>query len=205
MALREDAASGGTAIANSDIRAEDPSVQQGGRDLAEHYADAVCPCGGRVFDLYLDDTAGVASRVCVACDAEPHAIGDSGEFMDESEEEECACPCGQELFEGISARSASRFTRTARMCAGCTSGVAAQRAGSRLCTATGRMSSTAIGSCWRGCSSAATGTAPVREEHHKTQLAYDGYHHVKYSRFLLHALKHVLAVRQDLKTATGRP
>jgi hypothetical protein len=35
----------------------------------------------------------------LACDAESHPIGDSAEFMDEDEEEECACPCGEEAFE----------------------------------------------------------------------------------------------------------
>ena len=83
----------------TDIRAEIVRYSKEVGYLAEHFADAVCPCGGRVFALYLDDTAGVASRVCVACDAEAHPIGDSAEFMDEAEEEECACPCGEEALE----------------------------------------------------------------------------------------------------------
>jgi hypothetical protein len=45
-----------------------------------------------------DDTQGVAVRTCVACEAE-HPIGDSEEFMDEAELDECACPCGGEAFE----------------------------------------------------------------------------------------------------------
>lgn len=83
----------------ADIRAEIARYSKENGYLAEHFADAVCPCGGRVFGLYLDDTAGVASRVCVACAPEAHPIGDSADFMDESEEEECACPCGGEAFE----------------------------------------------------------------------------------------------------------
>jgi hypothetical protein len=83
----------------ADIRAEIVRYSKENVYLAEHFADAVCVCGGRVFGLLVDDTAGVASRVCIACDAEAHPIGDSTEFMDEAEEEECACPCGQEAFE----------------------------------------------------------------------------------------------------------
>lgn len=83
----------------ADIRAEIVRYSKENGYLAEHFADAVCSCGGRVFGLYLDDTAGVASRVCVACVPEPHPIGDSADFMDESEEEECACACGAEAFE----------------------------------------------------------------------------------------------------------
>src|SRR5262245_30323958 len=83
----------------TDIRAEIVRYSKEGGYLAEHFADAVCSCGNKVFALYLDDTAGVASRVCVACDADTHPIGDSAEFMDESEEEQCTCPCGAEVFE----------------------------------------------------------------------------------------------------------
>ncbi|MGL6073535.1 MAG: hypothetical protein ACRC8S_05155 [Fimbriiglobus sp.] len=83
----------------TDISAEIARYSKEVGYLAEHFADALCHCGGRVFGLLLDDTQGVASRVCVACDAEAHPIGDSAEFMDEAEEEECACPCGEEAFE----------------------------------------------------------------------------------------------------------
>ena len=83
----------------ADIRDEILRYSKGVTYLAEHFADAICECGGKVFGLYLDETAGVASRVCVTCAGEPHPIGDSAEFMDEAEEEECACPCGGEEFE----------------------------------------------------------------------------------------------------------
>ncbi|OWK41612.1 hypothetical protein [Fimbriiglobus ruber] len=83
----------------ADIRAEVARYSQLAGYLAEHFADAACPCGGRVFALLLDDEVGVASRVCAACDAEAHPIGDSSEYADEAEEEECACPCGEEAFE----------------------------------------------------------------------------------------------------------
>lgn len=83
----------------ADIRAEILRYSKRVGYPADHFADAVCGCGGRVFSLYVDDTRGVASRVCVSCDSEAHPIGDSAEYMDEAEEEECACPCGKEAFE----------------------------------------------------------------------------------------------------------
>lgn len=83
----------------TDIRAEIIRYSKMVGYLAEYFADAMCSCGGRVFGLLLDDTAGIASRVCVACDAEAYPIGDSAEFMDGADEEECACPCGKEAFE----------------------------------------------------------------------------------------------------------
>jgi hypothetical protein len=83
----------------ADIRPEIVRYSKKVGYTAEHFADAVCQCGSKVFALYLDGTAGVASRVCTACAAEAHPIGDSAEYMDEAEEEECACPCGGEKFE----------------------------------------------------------------------------------------------------------
>ncbi len=83
----------------ADIRAEVARYSKGVGYLAEHFADAVFPCGGKVFALFLDDTQGVASRVGPACDADAHYIGDSEEFLHDAEEEECACPCGGEAFE----------------------------------------------------------------------------------------------------------
>jgi len=100
--------------AQADIRAEIVRYSMEVGYSAEHFADAVCKCGGRVFGLLLDDEAGVALRVCVACDAEAHPIGDSAEYMDEAEEEECACPCGQEEFEitvGVSLYAKSKDVR----------------------------------------------------------------------------------------------
>ncbi|QDU21832.1 hypothetical protein [Urbifossiella limnaea] len=83
----------------ADIRAEIVRYSKENGYLAEHFADAVCACGGKVFGLLVDDSAGVALRVCVACDAEVHPIADSANFMDEAEEEDTACPCGEEGFE----------------------------------------------------------------------------------------------------------
>jgi hypothetical protein len=65
---------------------------------ADHFADAICTCGGRVFGLSLDDDAGAAVRRCAGCQAD-HPIGDSSEYLQEAQLAECACPCGQEAFE----------------------------------------------------------------------------------------------------------
>ena len=83
----------------ADIRSEIVRHSKENGYLAEHFADAACPCGGKVFGLLLDDTAGVASRVCTSCDAEAHPIGDSAEYEDEADEDEAACPCGEESFQ----------------------------------------------------------------------------------------------------------
>jgi hypothetical protein len=82
----------------ADIRDEILRYSRGIKYLAHHYADAVCACGGRVFRLSLDDTEGAAVRSCVAC-AKEHPIGDSDEFLEEAELNDCACPCGNEEFE----------------------------------------------------------------------------------------------------------
>ena len=55
-------------------------------------------CGKAVFALIHAGDAGGAMRICVACKRE-HLIGDSGEYWDDAEAAECACPCGNETFE----------------------------------------------------------------------------------------------------------
>src|SRR4051812_36926020 len=77
----------------ADIRAEILRYSKTNAYVAEHFADAACVCGGKVFRLVLDDTEGAAVRTCVGCAAE-HPIGDSDEYLDEAELEECSCPCG---------------------------------------------------------------------------------------------------------------
>jgi hypothetical protein len=98
----------------ADIRSEIIRYSEANGYLAEHFADAICICGGKVFGLLVDDTQGVASRVCVVCDAESHPIGDSADYLDEAEEEECACPCGEEALEitvGVSLYAESEDVR----------------------------------------------------------------------------------------------
>ena len=82
----------------ADIRDEVLEYSKANTYLAHHFADAACKCGGRIFTLLLDDNAGVAVRRCVRCAAE-HPVGDSDEYLQDAELEECACPCGCEEFE----------------------------------------------------------------------------------------------------------
>ena len=41
----------------------------------DHFADCVCDCGGRLFELHVDENNGVAGRTCVACGHE-HVMAD---------------------------------------------------------------------------------------------------------------------------------
>ena len=63
-----------------------------------HFADAVCTCGAHAFRLALDDNEGAAIRTCAACEV-AHPVGDSGEYLADASLDDCACPCGSELFE----------------------------------------------------------------------------------------------------------
>lgn len=65
---------------------------------AEQFADAVCRCDGRVFRLALDDIQGAAVRSCVSCGTDT-AIGDSADYLESANLEDCACPCGSEVYE----------------------------------------------------------------------------------------------------------
>jgi hypothetical protein len=68
---------------------------------AEHFASSSCKgCGRAEFRILLDDEAGCAMRICASCESE-HFIGDSAEYADEAELDECACPCGKELFQTV--------------------------------------------------------------------------------------------------------
>lgn len=69
-----------------------------GNYLATHFAAAVCACEGQIFKLLLNEDVGVAIRRCVACQGE-HPIGDSADYLEEAELEECECPCGENAFE----------------------------------------------------------------------------------------------------------
>jgi hypothetical protein len=82
----------------ADIRNEVLRYSEENDYVAEHFADAVCKCGSKLFHLELDDNAGAAIRICVGCKTQ-HPIGDSEEFLEEAELNECGCPCGQEEFE----------------------------------------------------------------------------------------------------------
>jgi hypothetical protein len=83
---------------HADIRGEITRYADLNGYPADHFADAICTCGGRVFGLSLDDDAGAAVRRCAGCQAD-HPIGDSSAYLPEAQLAECACPCGQEAFE----------------------------------------------------------------------------------------------------------
>jgi hypothetical protein len=55
-------------------------------------------CQGATFALRVDDEAGYADRRCVTCSAVA-LILDSEDAVDDASPEECACPCGGEVFE----------------------------------------------------------------------------------------------------------
>ena len=82
----------------ADIRAELVRYSKANAYLAQHFADANCKCGSKLFCLTLDDNEGAAVRTCVACNTE-HPIADSDKFLGEAQLAECACPCGGEEFE----------------------------------------------------------------------------------------------------------
>jgi hypothetical protein len=88
-----------------------------------HYADAVCPCGGREFGIVVAEGRGCATLDCEACGARlstgpvPADAGDAGA-------EACNCACGGDCFEVCAAvvrspgRAPRRFFLAAR-CTGC--------------------------------------------------------------------------------------
>jgi hypothetical protein len=97
----------------ADIREELLRYSKANAYVTHHFADAVCKCGAKRFRLDLDDTEGAAVRTCVACGAE-HPIGDSDEYLEEAELEECACPCDGEELEitvGVSLYEGSEDVR----------------------------------------------------------------------------------------------
>jgi hypothetical protein len=82
----------------ADIREELVRYSKANTYAVQHFADATCDCGGKTFRLKLDDTEGAAVRECATCSKE-HPIGDSDEYLEDAELEECACPCEKEVFE----------------------------------------------------------------------------------------------------------
>ena len=82
----------------ADIRDELLRYSQVNGYRIHHFADAKCACGGSTFQLKLDDNEGAAVRHCAAC-SQKHPVGDSADFLDDAELQECACPCGDEELE----------------------------------------------------------------------------------------------------------
>jgi hypothetical protein len=84
--------------AQSDIRDVLLDYSEANHYPATHFADATCACGGKLFKLNLDDEAGAAIRVCASCGDE-HPIGDSEDYIDDTDLYECRCFCGSVIFE----------------------------------------------------------------------------------------------------------
>jgi hypothetical protein len=82
----------------ADIRDELTRVGKLNEYVPTQFADAKCSCGSTVFSLKIDENEGAAVRSCVIC-SQSHPIGDSGEYLEDANLEECACPCGEEKFE----------------------------------------------------------------------------------------------------------
>lgn len=67
--------------------------------LATKFANARCAqCEADEHAIQLDDGAGVVVRTCRVCKTS-HPVGDSAEFLDEAELDDCQCPCGNEMFQ----------------------------------------------------------------------------------------------------------
>ncbi|EDY16076.1 conserved hypothetical protein [Chthoniobacter flavus Ellin428] len=80
---------------------------------AEHFADASCKCGSHLFRLLLDDNEGAAVRICSTC-SNSHPMGDSEEYLEDANLEECECPCGSGSFEvtvGVALYESARAVR----------------------------------------------------------------------------------------------
>jgi hypothetical protein len=82
----------------ADIRPELLRYSKRNEYPVQHFADAVCTCGGRLFTLEVDDDEGAAVRACVGC-KDRHPIGDSADYLDEAELEKSECVCGEDVFE----------------------------------------------------------------------------------------------------------
>lgn len=63
-----------------------------------YVAESVCAhCGGRAFEVGVDDEAGCAQRRCLTC-GEFTLIADSSDYWSEAQPEPCECPCGGDVF-----------------------------------------------------------------------------------------------------------
>ena len=60
----------------------------------QHFANAICTCGNRLFFLQMDDTVGAAVRRCASGD-EQHPIGDSADYLEDAQLQKNECACGK--------------------------------------------------------------------------------------------------------------
>jgi hypothetical protein len=64
----------------------------------QHVKEVSCRhCGQTTFRVAVDDDDGCALTMCLSCEAE-EPLADSGEYLEDADLGECACPCGGETF-----------------------------------------------------------------------------------------------------------
>ncbi len=83
--------------------------------VAEHFAIPKCAaCGAAIFNVLMNEDAGVAVRICHSCSDE-HGIGDSDDYLDEVDEVcpvECTCEGDQfEIMAGVALYEGSNDVR----------------------------------------------------------------------------------------------
>ena len=64
----------------------------------DNVGDCACECGGRLFELLVDETQGVGARICAECGSE-HVMADGGHYVDDAELVGCRCLCDADRFE----------------------------------------------------------------------------------------------------------
>ena len=71
---------------------------QAGGYAVQHVKEVTCrQCQQGTFRVLVDDDEGCALTICLNCQAET-PIADSGEYLEDAELGECACPCEGETF-----------------------------------------------------------------------------------------------------------
>jgi len=83
---------------HADIQTVITAYSRANAYLATHFRDVSCACGADQFQLLVDDNEGVGLRTCTACGLQ-HPIGDSQDYLESADLEECACPCGNSAFQ----------------------------------------------------------------------------------------------------------
>jgi len=65
------------------------------------FRSSSCACGGSDFKLQTDEEAGVARRICAVCNLQ-HLMGDSAEYVEESNPDDHICVCDATIFALLS-------------------------------------------------------------------------------------------------------
>ncbi|TQV88848.1 hypothetical protein [Aliikangiella coralliicola] len=82
----------------ADIRLELSDYAKSHGYEIHHFKNVACKCGGRLFDLYIDDDECVATRICTVCKNE-HVMLDGEEYLEDTEFYQAVCTCGSQPFE----------------------------------------------------------------------------------------------------------